>query len=154
MFVIPINEGSTVPLPAAEVGRASAFRALLVGVPGDLENVEVHFATPTNASGTPVRCDAMPGGDWRVYASGIYFPDEGKAKYRVTARTPQGDSVHLGEGALRIVPSSLNVDAAAIPIVPEDTYLRNPLTGLWHKLTCTIEDGAITPSVSETGVTR
>lgn len=154
MFVIPINEGSTVPLPAAEVGRASAFRALLVGVPGDLENVEVHFATPTNASGTPVRCDAMPGGDWRVYASGIYFPDEGKAKYRVTARTPQGDSVHLGEGALRIVPSSLNVDAAAIPIVPEDTYLRNPLTGLWHKLTCTIEDGDMLPLISKEGITK
>ena len=154
MFVIPINEGSTVPLPAADVGRASAFRALLVGVPGDLENVEVHFATPTNASGTPVRCDAMPGGDWRVYASGIYFPDEGKAKYRVTARTPQGDSVHLGEGALRIVPSSLNVDAAAIPIVPEDTYLRNPLTGLWHKLTCTIEDGDMLPLISKEGITK
>ena len=154
MFVIPINEGSTVPLPAAEVGRASAFRALLVGVPGDLENVEVHFATPTNASGTPVRCDAMPGGDWRVYASGIYFPDEGKAKYRVTARTPQGDSVHLGEGALRIVPSSLNVDAAAIPIVPEDTYLRNPETGLWHKLTCTIEDGDMLPLISKEGITK
>ena len=154
MFVIPINEGSTVPLPAAEVGRASAFRALLVGVPRDLENVEVHFATPTNASGTPVRCDAMPGGDWRVYASGIYFPDEGKAKYRVTARTPQGDSVHLGEGTLRIVPSSLNVDAAAIPIVPKDTYLRNPLTGLWHKLTCTIEDGDMLPLISKEGITK
>lgn len=154
MFVIPINEGSTVPLPAAEVGRASAFRALLVGVPGDLENVEVHFATPTNASGTPVRCDAMPGGDWRVYASGIYFPDEGKAKYRVTARTPQGDSVHLGEGTLRIVQSSLNVDAAVIPIVPDDTYLRNPVTGLWHKLTCTIEDGDMLPLISKEGITK
>ncbi len=154
MFVIPINEGSTVSLPAADVGRASAFRALLVGVPRDLENVEVHFATPTNASGTPVRCDAMPGGDWRVYASGIYFPDEGKAKYRVTARTPQGDSVHLGEGALRIVPSSLNVDAAAIPIVPDDMYLRNPMTGLWHKLTCTIEDGDMLPLLSKEGITK
>lgn len=154
MFVIPINEGSTVPLPAAEVGRASAFRALLVGVPGDLENVEVHFATPTNASGTPVRCDAMPGGDWRVYASGIYFPDEGKAKYRVTARTPQGDSVHLGAGTLMVVPSVLNVEETLVPLVPEDAYIRNPATGLWHKLTCTFEDGILTPSVSETGVTK
>ena len=119
MFVIPINEGSTVPLPAAEVGRASAFRALLVGVPGDLENVEVHFATPPNASGTP-----------------------------------QGDSVHLGEGTLRIVPSSLNVDAAAIPIVPDDMYLRNPMTGLWHKLTCTIEDGDMLPLISKEGITK
>ena len=154
MFVIPIKEGSTVALPSAEVGRASAFRALLVGVPGDLENVEVHFATPTNASGTAVKCDAMPGGDWRVYASGIYFRDEGKAKYRVSAKTPQGDSVHLGEGALRIVPSSLNVDEAELPIVPEDTYLRNPETGLWHKLSVSIVDGALTPAIAKIGVTR
>lgn len=154
MFTIPINEGSSVALPAAEVGRASAFRALIVGVSGDLENVEVHIGTPTNASGTAVKCDAMPGGDWRVYASGIYFPDVGRAKYRVTARTPQGDSMQLGEGVLRIVQSSLNVDEAAVPIVPEETYIRNPETGLWHKLTCTLEDGVITPSVSATGVTR
>ena len=154
MFTIPIKEGSPTALPFAEVGRGSAFRALLVGVSPELENVEVHFATPTNATGSAVKCDAMPGGDWRVYASGIYFPDEGRAKYRVSARTPQGDSVHLGEGPLRIVPSSLNVDEAAIPIVPEDTYLRNPKTGLWHKFTCTIEDGDMLPVISKEGITK
>ena len=154
MFIIPIKEGSPVALPAAEVGRASAFRALLVGVPADLENVEVHFATPTNASGAAVKCTAVPGGDWRVYASGLYFPDEGRAKYRVSAKTPEGDSVHLGEGALRIVASSLNIDEAELPIVPEDTYLRNPTTGLWHKLTCTIEDGDMLPLISKNGVTK
>ena len=154
MFTIPIKEGSPFPLPAAEVGRASAFRALLVGVPADLENVEIHIGKPTNASGTAVKCTPIPGGDWRVYASGIYFPDMGSAKYRVSAKTPEGDSVHLGEGALYIVPSSLNVDAAAIPIVPEDTYLRNPKTGLWHKLTCTIEDGDMMPLISKNGVTK
>lgn len=154
MFKIPIKEGSSHALPAATVGRASAFRALLVGVPADLENVEVHFGTPTNASGTPVKCMAAPGGDWRVYASGLYFPTEGKARYRVSARTPEGDSVHLGDGALYVVPSSLNTDGAAIPIVPEDTYLYNPATGLWHKLTCAIEDNCIVPIVSKEGITK
>lgn len=154
MFVIPINEGATVSLPAAEVGRASAFRALLVGVPADLENVQVHFGTPTNASGTPVMCVAAPGGDWRVYASGFYFPDEGKAKYRVSARTPEGDSVHLGEGTLYIEPSSLNTDGAAIPIVPDDTYLRNPKTGLWHKFTCEMEGDNLLPVLNKKGITR
>lgn len=154
MFVIPINEGSPVSLPLAEVGRASAFRALIVGVDADLENVEVHFGTPTNASGTAVKCDALPGGDWRVYASGIYFPEVGRTTYRVTARTPQGDSTQLGAGTLMVSPSVLNVEETLVPLVPEDAYIRNPATGLWHKLTCTFEDGAITPSVSETGVTR
>ena len=154
MFIIPIKEGSPVALPTAEVGRASAFRALLVGVPPELENVEVHFATPTNASGAAVKCSPAPGGDWRLYASGLYFPDEGRAKYRVSARTPQGDSVYLGAGALEIAPSSLNVDEADLPIVPEDTYLRDPRTGLWHKFTCTIEDGDMVPVLSKEGVTK
>lgn len=154
MFIIPIKEGSPVALPSAEVGRASAFRALLVGVPADLENVEVHFATPTDASGKAAKCTALPGGDWRVYASGLYFPDEGKAKYRVSAKSPQGDSVHLGEGPLRVVPSSLNVEEAELPIVPEDTYLRNPETGLWHKFTCAVEGGMLLPVISKEGVTR
>ena len=94
------------------------------------------------------------GGDWRLYASGLYFPDEGRAKYRVSARTPQGDSVYLGAGALEIAPSSLNVDEADLPIVPEDTYLRNPATGLWHKLTCTFDDGMLTPIIAKEGVTK
>lgn len=154
MMTIPIKEGAKTALPAAEVGRASAFRALLVGVSADLENVEVHFATPTNATGSAVKCDPLPGGDWRVYASGLYFPDVGRAKYRVSAKTPQGDSVFLGEGTLDVVQSSLNVDDGALPIVPEDTYLRNPATGLWHKLTCTFEDGMLTPSIAREGVTK
>ena len=154
MFKIPIKEGSSHALPAATVGRASAFRALLVGVPADLENVEVHFGTPTNASGTPVKCMAAPGGDWRVYASGRYFPDEGRARYRVSARTPQGDSVYLGAGTIEIVPSSINVEESALPIVPEDAYVRNPATGLWHKFTCTFDDGILTPKIAKEGITR
>jgi hypothetical protein len=154
MFTIPIKEGSPTALPFAEVGRGSAFRARLTGVSPELENVEVHFATPTNASGSAVKCEAVPGGEWRVYASGLYFPDEGRARYRVSARTPQGDSVHLGAGTLEIVPSSINVEESALPIVPEDTYLRNPATGLWHKFTCTFEDGMLTPNIAKEGITR
>ena len=89
-----------------------------------------------------------------MYASGLYFPDEGRARYRVSARTPQGDSVHLGAGTLEIVPSSINVEESALPIVPEDTYLRNPATGLWHKFTCTFEDGMLTPNIAKEGITR
>lgn len=154
MFTIPIKEGSPTALPFAEVGRGSAFRAMLVGVSPELENVEVHFATPTNATGSAVKCEAVPGGDWYVYASGLYFPDEGRARYRVSARTPEGGSIHLGEGTLEIVGSSLNVDEADLPIVPEDAYVRNPATGLWHKFTCTFEDGALTPTIAKEGITR
>lgn len=154
MTTIPVKEGSPVALPSVEVGRASVFRARVVGVPADLENVQIHIGAPTDASGTAVPCAAAPGGEWRVYASGLYFPATGRAQYRVTARTPQGDSVHLGTGTLFVVDSSLNVDEAAAPIVPEDTFLRNPATGRWHKFTCRIEDGEIVPELEKEGITK
>ena len=37
MFTIPIQENSGKELPAIEIGRASAFRARIVGVAGDYD---------------------------------------------------------------------------------------------------------------------
>ena len=137
-------------LPTAEVGCGSAFRALLVGVPRDLENVEIHFGSP----GTALHCEALPGGDWRAYASGLYFPDETRTQYHVTARTPQGNSLWLGSGVLFVRPAPANTDAASAPIVPDDTYVRNPETGKWHKLTVSFEGGLLVPDIEPNGVDR
>lgn len=154
MFTIPINEGSRTSLPAAEVGRASAFRALLVGVPGELENVEVHFGTPDGANFACVPCTATQGGNWRVYASPIYFMNAGSAKYFVTAKTPEGDSAYLGAGGLYVMDSPQNIGATEATIVPNDTYLRNPQTGLWHRLTCKFENGVLTPTLADKGESK
>ena len=154
MLVIPIKEGSTLPLPAAEVGRNFALRARLTGVPRDLENVQVAFDSRSGASETVVPCAAMPGGDWSLYASPLNFPVAGKVKYRVTARTSQGDSIYLGTGSLTIAPAIANIDAAETAIVPNDTYVHNPETGLWHKLTVSLEDGELVPEIDRNGVAR
>ena len=154
MLVIPIKEGSTLPLPAAEVGRNFALRARLTGVPRDLENVQVAFDSPSGASEAVVPCAALPGGEWSLYASPLTFQATGRVKYRVTARTPHGDSLLLGTGALSIVQTVENIDAAETAIVPNDTYVRNPATGLWHKLMVSLEDGELVPEIEKEGIMR
>lgn len=155
MFVIPVKEGSPIALPPAEVGWASAFRARIVGVAAELENVQIHIGRPDNANGSAVACTALPGGEWRAYASPIYFPMPGKAKYRVTARTPEGDSVLLGTGSLTVAAAPVNTPGSETEIIPDDTYVRNPKTGLWHKLTITEEeDGDLTPHLEPKGIAR
>lgn len=152
MFVIPIDEGSRTPLPTVEVGVSSAFRALIVGVSDDLENVQVHFGSSGGASYSAVPATATPGGNWQVYASPIYFLTAGGSRYFVTATTPRGDSIYLGSGGLYVMASPQNGEAT---IVPADTYLRNPETGLWHRFTCTVgEDGDMLPEIDKQGVAR
>ncbi len=39
--------------------------------------------------------------------------------------------------------------------IPEDTYIRNPKTGLWYKLTASIDElGNIVPEIETEGITR
>ncbi len=89
---------------------------------------------------------------WMAYISPLHFPLVGAAEYHVTAVDDRGNTSWLGRGRLVVMKSVQNVDT--LPIVPDDTYLRNPETGLWHRLTVSFEDGVLTPSVSETGVER
>lgn len=152
MLKICIGDGAGLALPAVEVGRGSAFEALLVGVPARYENVQVAFGLAGDTVANPCPCSAKPGGEWGVYASAAFFPNEGRAHYHVTARTGRGDSVYLGRGTLRIVPSVLNVEGADVPIVPEDFCVRNPVTGLWHRVFAEAnEDGDITMTVQQEG---
>lgn len=142
MFTIPIQENSGKELPAVEVGRASAFRARIVGVESDYANVQIAFGTPQDAASNAVACNARPGGDWTCYASGAYFMYEGRAHYHVTAKTPQGDSVYLGGGTLFISPSVLNVDDASVPVIPPNCYVRGS-NGLYYLVTAELDDDGI-----------
>lgn len=140
-------------LKALTVGRGSVLQADLFGVPEDLDMVQVHVGR----SGSPgiftcVPCIARSNRRWYCYASGLNFAEAGEVEYHVTGTDPRGGSHWLGRGKLTIEPSVLTCPEA--PIVPEDTYVRNPETGLWHKLTVTFDDGVLTPEVSTEGITR
>jgi len=55
---------------------------------------------------------------------------------------------------VNVLQSAINMSEADVPAVPEDTYIRNPATGLWHKLTIAFEDGGFLPIISNEGITR
>ena len=136
------------------VGRGSALWLEVVGVPSGVENVVFHAGRPGTENYSTVAASPLPDGRWSVYASGLHFPNVGVGKYHVTGRDERGGSVWLGCGRLNVEQSVLNVDEGDIPLVPEDAYVRNPATGLWHKLEVTVENGVLVPEFSDQGVSR
>lgn len=154
MRKIIINENPRDPMAEIAVGRASAFECLIVGVPANTEGVQIHFGTRDDLSVNAVDCRAIPGGEWKCYANGFFFPDVGKAHYHVTAKTAAGDSAYLGGGTLRIIHSVMTANTANA-IIPEDTYIRNPKTGLWHKVVAELdEQGNIVLATEQEGITK
>lgn len=156
MRTIVLNPSCTdLGLPEVRVGRASAFYALVRGVPAAFDNVQIHFCRPGGTAPSVATGVRVPGNDVRVYASPLHFPDEGRTRYHITARDAEGASVWLGSGTLQIEPSVLNADGQDAPLVPEDTCIRNPKTGLYHKLLAEAnEDGEITLSLEQEGITK
>jgi hypothetical protein len=147
----PASVQFTKHLPELTQGRASALHLRVHGVPDDLDNVELHAYVGTELAVVIGR--RLIGGVWTFYANGAFFPNEGISKYHLTAKDDEGGSVWLGSGRLRVVPSVLNVDDAEAPILPKDTYVRNPVTGLYHLLTVKAdEDGLLTPEIADEGV--
>ena len=136
------------------VGRASVLTFEIHDVGEDYESVRVHFSRRDTAEFVPVSASPTPGGVWRVYANGLHFPDPGRLTYHVTAIDSRGAHHWLGEGSVDVRQSVAHVNGEAEPLIPEDTYVRNPATGLWHKLTVTYEDGEIVSQVEQEGITK
>lgn len=153
-FDITINDDPQRPLPAIPVGRGSVFEADIHNVPDTLDELQIHIGRiDREGAFTPVNCIARSDRRWYGYVNGLAFPDVGKAEYHITGIDTRGCSHWLGSGVVRVMPSVLHSDAA--PIIPEDTYLRNPATGLWHKLTASIDEyGNIVPEIETEGITR
>lgn len=155
MQKIIVKENPRDDLTELAVGRASALECLIIGIPDNIERVQVHFGTRDNLSVNAVECRAVPGGEWKCYANGLYFPDAGKASYHITGVTARGDSAYFGKGTLRVIPSVLTVPAASVPIVPADTYIRNPKTGLWHRIVAELDEaGQIVLATEQEGITK
>ena len=155
MTRLVIPEKPNDAMPEVSVGRASAFCAELIGVADDLENVQVHFGSIGDISSNAVAARRVPGGIYRVYANGFYFPNVGKAHYHVTAKTAQGDSTYLGGGTLRVIQSVLNVPAPQVPIVPDTACAFNPRTGLYYRIVAELnDDGEVVLAAEKEGFTK
>lgn len=156
-------DGLNAPLATCNVGRLSSAVFVIGGdVPDDIESLTVgiertpdpntHQPRPNYTAASTRQTD----GTFRCYLSPFYFPDVSDAlQYHVVSTDKNGNPRWLGTGDLRILENPANGSSVAPEIIPADTYIRNPVTGLYHKLTAEVnEDGEVTVAVEEEGIER
>lgn len=143
------------PLRTIWQGELSSADLVLRGVPAGFEAVGVVFGVEGGEE--TFRAEAALAGDtWRAYASPYVFPRAGLGmQYSVVGTDAHGNARWLGTGQLNVVECPAGGTPTPPPIVPRDTYIRNPVTGLYHLLTATVdEDGNLTLDLSDEGETR
>jgi len=147
------------PLRPLHVGALSSAVAVLRGVPPDIDRAAVVIQAPGETPDPPrFRADAtkQADGTWRCYMSPWCFPEAAAAlEYHVVGVDALDNPRWLGRGALDVHDCPADGSGDAPPIVPRDTYIRNPVTGLYHLLTAAVDgDGNITLDLAEEGVER
>lgn len=144
------------PLRAVWAGALSSLTLHVEDVPPGFTALEVQFGAPGRAA--PIRAAGVleRGGVWRVYAAPWCFPEASDGlEYQVVGTDAEGARAWLGTGSLAVRANNAGGSADAPAIVPADTYVRNPVTGLYHRLTAEVnEHGEVTVAVEEEGVER
>lgn len=136
------------------VGKGSSLSCDILGVSRSISDLWVYFGRIDASGHFAIQASVSGNGRWRLYANGFVFPEVGDTQYHIIGTDESGNSVWLGAGRLRVYNSVLIPPNIDMPIVPEDTYLRNPETGLWHRLVVRVEDGLLVPEIEEEGVER
>lgn len=148
------------PLRPIWTGRLAALYRTIDGVPDDCESVNLVVQYVSDGDGktysfaAPARKRAT--GVWTVYVIPAAFPhaSDGGLSYDVMGYDGLDNPRWLGRGALGVMdcPADASGD---LPIIPKDTYVRNPVTGLYYKLTAEVNgNGKITIGVEQEGVEK
>ena len=151
------------PLECANVGKLSSAVFIIGGdIPDDIASMAVQIGRtedPTthqpreNFTAAATRQDD---GTFRCYLAPFYFPDVSAAlEYHVIGTDAQINARWLGTGPLEVRDNPADGSPIVPPIIPADTYIRNPATGLYHKLTAELnEEGEIIVAADTEGVER
>lgn len=152
------------PLETCFVGKLSSAVFRIVGdIPDDIDGMTVQIGrteAPTTHQPRPNYTVAAnrnaDGKTYRCYLAPFCFPDEADAlEYHVVATDTTGNSRWLGTGQLIVRDNPADGSPVAPEIIPADTYIRNPATGLYHKLTAAVdEDGNLTVVLEDEGIER
>ena len=156
------------PLATCNVGKLSSAVFVIEGdIPEDADTIAVQIGrTPDPQTHEPrpnytaATSETTPDGSaartFRCYLAPFYFPDEADAlEYHVVATDTNGNPRWLGTGPLVVRDNPADGSPAAPEIIPADTYIRNPATGKYHKLTALLdEDGNLTINLADEGITR
>ena len=146
------------PVSAAQYSSRTLYFNI---VDDEIEALNVRiFRTPAadGTTRTPYVAAAtlQQSGLWRCYLTPLCFSDvSSDLKYDLIGVDADGNPRHLGWGQLRVQESLLTADGSLPDIIPDDTYLYNPVTGLYHKLVAEVDEaGVVTVSVEQEGVVR
>ena len=150
------------PLRTIWQGVLSSAVVVIHGMPADIEGAGIVFGvaptghTPHDPPVYRAVATRQADGTWRAYVSPFTFPTVGLSlEYSVVGADVHENPRWLGTGQLNVAACPANGSADAPAVVPRDTYIRNPVTGLYHLLTATVdEDGNLTLDLSDEGETR
>ena len=146
------------PLPPMHAGALSSAVALIYGVPADIKACSLVIQAPgQNPDPARFRADAVKEGTaWRCYLNPYCFPAAATGlEYHVVGIDTHDNPRWLGRGTLDVYDNPAQGSGDVPAVVPRDTYIRNPVTGLYHLLTATVDgDGNITLDLAEEGVER
>jgi hypothetical protein len=139
------------PLTPVWVGMNGAALFSITGLPTETESARL-WITKVGAS-VAVYFDATWDETeevWYAYAGGANFPTVGQGSYEVEFEDDEGRTFWSGRGVLSVLLASGGGTVGAG--TPADSYVRNPITGLYHKVTVRVNElGEFTTEVSQTG---
>lgn len=153
------------PLETCFVGKLSSAVMRIAGdIPDDIDGVTVQIGRTedptthqprTNFIAAASEVDGMPR-SFRAYLSPFLFPDTSDAlEYHVIATDDHGNARWLGTGPLVVRENPANGSPVPPEVIPADTYIRNPVTGLYHKLTAAVNElGEIVIDCDPEGIQR
>ena len=152
------------PLATCFVGKLSSAVFMIVGdIPDDVDTITVQIGRTDDPTTHQPRQNFTvaanrnaDGKTFRCYLSPFCFPDVSDAlEYHVIGTDTNGNARWLGSGPLIVRDNPANGSPVPPEIIPADTYIRNPATGLYHKLTAEVNDlGEISVGVDSEGIER
>ena len=148
------------PLRTIWQGALSSAVVVAHGVPADIEGLGVVFGvaptgtTPHDPPTFRAAATKQADGTWRAYCSPFTFPTVGLAlQYSLVGVDAQSNPRWLGTGQLNVVDCPAQGSSDAPEVLPRDSYIRNPVTGKYHKLVAEVdEDGVVTVAIEQEGV--
>lgn len=152
------------PLETCFVGKLSSAVFRIVGdIPDDIGGVTVQIGRTEDATTHRPRPNYTvasnrnaDGKTFRCYLAPFCFPDVSDAlEYHVLGTDEHGNARWLGSGPLIVRDNPANGSPVPPEIIPADTYIRNPVTGLYHRLVAEVNDlGEITVAADPEGIER
>ena len=154
------------PLATCNVGKLSSAVFIIEGdIPDDVDTIAVQIGrtddptTHTPRQNFTAAANEVAGSTpraFRCYLSPFHFPDVSNAlQYHVIGTDENGNARWLGSGPLEVLDNPANGSPVVPEIIPADTYIRNPLTGLYHKLLVELNDlGQLVVAADQEGIER